>query len=352
MTIRIAHSKPFVGQAEKLAVSRVIASGRLAQGPQVARLEKELAAKVGHGYGIAVSSGTAALYCALKALKVDRTSDVIIPSYVCTALLNAVTMAGGRPVLADADPFTGNLTADAVKKRLTGKCRAVIVPHLFGYPADVAAIERLGVPVIEDCAQCVGAKMGGMSVGALSAISIFSFYATKLNAAGEGGMVATSDTRVRDRVIALREYDNRDTYSPAFNFKLSDVHAAIARVQLEKLPAMIRRRRLLAEVYRRELAGCGRFVQLPDAEPGVDPVYSRFVVTVAGNLDRVIQKLRRAGIECGRPVYKPLHRYLGLRGFPNTDSLQETALSLPIYPSMSSNDAAYVAGRLKKILEE
>ncbi|MBN2038026.1 MAG: DegT/DnrJ/EryC1/StrS family aminotransferase [Chitinispirillaceae bacterium] len=343
--MNIAHSRPFVGQEEIAAVRRVVASRQLAQGPRVERLEQQLSQSVGHRYGVAVSSGTAALYGALRGLGVASGSEVVIPSYVCTALLNAVLMAGARPVLADVDPATGNCSPSTVRPCLTRKTGAVIVPHMFGCPADAVAIEQLGVPVIEDCAQCVGATINKKKIGSLSTVSIFSFYATKLIAGGEGGMVATSDRRLRDRIIGLREYDKRDRFVPAFNFKLSDVHAALAAVQLARLPEMLQRRRAIARAYMAYFCVQSGALQLPPQEQAV---YYRFVVRLPFETVPVIRRLRKDGIECGKPVYKPLHRILKKKGFPGTEQLQKTSLSLPIHPGLSKREVAFVA---RKVLQ-
>jgi perosamine synthetase len=342
LIMTIAHSKPYLGKEELDAARAVVLSGQLAQGALVERLETDLAKFAGHRYGVALSSGTAALYCALRGLGAGPGDDVVIPAYVCAALLNAVVMAGARPVLSDVDPITGNLTPELVKRRLTKKTKAIIVPHMFGYPAPVPAIGRLGVPVIEDCAQCVGARIGGKSVGALSTIAIFSFYATKMIAAGEGGMVATSDRGVKERIIGLREYDKRESWTPSFNFKLSDLHASLALAQLKKLSEMVRLRRAIAQGYRTAFSGQGG-IQLPPMERGVEPVYYRFVVRLTRAIGPVIKALREKAIECGTPVYKPLHRYLKQPGFPNADALQKSSLSLPMHPGLSKKDVEFAA---------
>jgi perosamine synthetase len=345
--MNIAHSKPYLGKEELAAAGAVILSGQLAQGEMVERLETALAKFAGHRYGVAVSSGTAALYCALRGLGVGQGHEVIIPTYVCTALLNAVIMAGARPALSDVDPVTGNLTPELVKQKLTKNTKAVIVPHIFGYPAAIPEIERLGVPVIEDCAQCVGARIGRKAVGGLSAVAIFSFYATKMIAAGEGGMVATSDRGVRDRIIALREYDKRETWAPSFNFKLSDLHAVLALAQLKKLPEMVRLRSAAAQGYRAAFSGHDGILQ-PPQERGVEPVYYRFVVRCAKETGPLIETLQKTGIGCGKPVFKPLHRYVRKPGFPNADRLQESSLSLPMHPALSPKDVEFVARQVLK----
>jgi perosamine synthetase len=340
----IPHSRPFIAQAEKNACCRVFASGQLSEGTEVLRLERELSGFVGHKYGIAVSSGTAALYLALKALGVGKGDSVIIPSYVCTALLNAVLLAGAEPSVCDVDPCTGNMGLEHAKKVLRRNTRAAIVPHLFGQPADARAIERgLGVPVVEDCAQCVGTTIGNEKVGSLTRISIFSFYATKLICAGEGGMVATSDKRLAEKIRDLREYDNRDTYIPAFNFKLSDIHAAIARAQLEKLPAAIRLRRKTARAYAGMLDGASSIKHLPEFNTQAPSVFFRFVAHISKNVDSILKTTESAGVACRKPIYKPLHQYLKKTGFPGTDEIYRQAISLPIYPGLTNRQVEYVA---------
>jgi perosamine synthetase len=349
--MKIPHSKPFLGNAEKIACARVIASGQLSEGSEVLRLEKELSGFVGHQFGVAVSSGTAALYLALKALDVGRGDSVIIPSYVCTAILNAVLMAGAKPLLSDVDPFSGNMSLGHAKKAIRRGTKAAIVPHLFGTPANAYAIELgLGIPVIEDCAQCVGVSIGKKNVGSLTTIAIFSFYATKLLCAGEGGMIAMSDKRLAAKIMSLREYDNCDAYIPTFNFKLSDVHAAIARAQLKKLPAAIRRRRELADIYTRLLSGCPSILRFPHQEGHARSAFFRFVMLIKNNVVNTIASIEKTGVSCRRPIFKPLHHYLNKNGFSGTDHIYTQAISLPIYPGLADEQVKYIVEKFLRVL--
>jgi perosamine synthetase len=346
----IPHSKPFLGTAEAAAVRRVVLSGQLAQGHEVSTLEHELSAVAGQRYGVAVSSGTAALYCALRSLGIKRGDSVLIPSYVCTALLNAIFMTGASPCLTDVDPDTGEMTVDAAQKAAHKNTKAAIVPHLFGIPADAHSIEsRLGVPVIEDCAQCVGTSVDNRNIGGQTIISIFSFYATKLLCAGEGGMVATSDRRIKDAVIGLREYDNRDVYVPAFNFKLSDLHAALARQQLKKLPEMIRRRKVIARLYDRAFGDCAPLIRRAKSENVRKSVWFRYVVQTR-NVQAILKKMEKKGIACRRPIFKPLHLYLKKTGFPGTDEIYERAISIPIYPGLTDIQANHICESFIKVM--
>jgi perosamine synthetase len=346
---RIPHSRPSVGLAETKALMSVIASRQLAGGAQVSALERELSALVRHRFGIAVSSGTAALYLALRGLDIGNGDVVVIPSYVCTALLNAIAFAGATAALCDVDPGTGLMEPDRVYKILTPKVRAIIVPHLFGCPVDAAGIEALGIPVIEDCAQCLGTTVNGKPVGGLTKVSIFSFYATKVLSAGEGGLIATSDKRLADRIIDLKEYDNRENFKPRFNFKLSDLQAAVARAQLKKLPQFVDRRRTIAQQFQTSLAAQSAAITIPADPPDRPSIYFRFVVNAAGNRDAIETFLIKRGITCARPIFKPLHHYLGLQGYPGADTKFNQAISIPLYPALEKSEIDYICDTLENL---
>lgn len=345
----IPHSRPTLSEADAEAVARVVLSGQIAQGREVEAFERELAAFVGQRDAVAVSSGTAALHLALLALGVGPGAEVVIPTYVCDALHHAVTHAGATPVLADADPGTLSVDPDDVKRRLTARTKAIILPHAFGLGAGVEAFLAMGVPVIEDCAQAIGAQDGGRPVGTRGALAVFSFYATKMLTTGEGGMVAGSDPALLARVRDLREYDEREDLAPRFNYKLTDLGAALGRAQLRRLGEFIQRRRQIAEAYRR---GVGRAAcQLPPDASGGRHVYHRFVIGVEPPLDPLIKRLEARGVQCRRPVWRPLHRALGREGFPHADALWESLLSIPCYPALTDADAQRVWDALIDTLE-
>jgi perosamine synthetase len=183
----IPHSKVFFDEADLAVVAKVLRSGHLAQGRHVLSLEQKAASFIEVRHAVAVSSGTAALHLSLRALGVDEGSEVILPSYVCTAPLNAVKYVRATPVLVDIDPATYNITAETIIKARSNRTRAIIVPHMFGLPADIDPIISLGIPVIEDCAHSIGARYRGRLTGSIGLLSVFSFYATKMLGAGEGG---------------------------------------------------------------------------------------------------------------------------------------------------------------------
>jgi dTDP-4-amino-4,6-dideoxygalactose transaminase len=344
---------PYLDNREEIACKNVIASNQLSQNKEVSLLEKELSTYVGHKYGIAVSSGTAAIYLALKALGIGPKDSVIIPSYVCTALLNAVIFAGAQPCLCDVCSETGNMNLELVKKVVKKNTKAIIVPHMFGYPADAKNIEKsLGIPVIEDCAQCVGTSIGNNKIGSLTELSVFSFYATKLICAGEGGMVATSNKMLSQKIHDLREYDNKDRYIPRFNFKLSDIHAALARIQLKKLNINIKKRKEIAKKYFAELSNICELISLPFFDNINSHIFYRFVIRVDANILGIITKMEKMGIACRKPVHKPLHNYLKKEGFKGTEKIYKTAISIPIYPSLTKKQVTYIADSLINVLNK
>jgi dTDP-4-amino-4,6-dideoxygalactose transaminase len=327
-------------------VARIVLSGQLAQGPEVAAFERELAARLGVEAAAAVSSGSAALELALRALGVGAGDDVLIPTYVCDALHHAVSRSGARPVLVDADPETLSLSAADARRRLTPRTRCVIVPHAFGLAVDPAAFET-GVPVLEDCAQALGAVVGGRAAGSLGRLAACSFYATKLLTTGEGGAVLGPAELVR-RVVDQRDYDEREDLVPRFNHKLTDLQAALGRGQLARLDAFVARRRAIAARYRTRLAGAPC---TPPPAAGERHVYHRFVVILDRPVGPVIARLEAAGITARRPVFRPLHRALGLPGFPEADRLWERALSLPCYPALTDAEVDRVAAALLQALD-
>jgi perosamine synthetase len=329
-------------------LQNVLSSGQLAQGPQVQAFEKELGSLHGFPPGVATSSGTAALHLALLSLGVGPGDEVLLPSYVCSAPLHSVYHAGATPVLVDVEPTTGNMDPDDLKKRLTSKSKAIIAVHLFGLPADMDDILALGLPVIEDCAQSLGANLEGQMLGTLGAIAICSFYATKLITTGEGGMLLSSDNGLLAKARDLRDYDKKESFAPRFNYKMTDLQGALGCSQLEKLEKFLGQREVLAGVYNEQLATLP--CTLPLAQEG--RIYYRYVVSVQGNITEVIQTLLNTGIEVARPVYRPLHLYFNLEDYPGAEMAWNSHVSLPIHPSLTSQDVHRVCQALQSALME
>ncbi len=312
----IPHNRPLITDADIAAVSGTLASGWIAQGPQTRAFEEEVCAFLGlEGDAVAVSSGTTALHLALLALGVGPEDAVILPTYVCSAVLNAVCHAGAAPVLADVSPNDFNLDPAHVHALLTARTKAIIAPHTYGFPADIGALRALGVPVVEDCAQAIGAAVAGRKAGTLGDIAIFSFYATKLMTTGQGGMVVGPRT-LMETVRDLRDFDCRPTYRVRYNYQMTDFQAALGRSQLARLPERLARRAAIAARYRCALPSGWR---AQEARADAQPVYYRFVLVPEvensaekGSADWPLDYFAAEGIRAIRPIatYELLHRYL------------------------------------------
>jgi dTDP-4-amino-4,6-dideoxygalactose transaminase len=346
-TTMIPHSRPSIDQEEIRAVTAVLQSGHLAQGAVVERFERGMAAYFGVVGGVAVNSGTMALEVALRVLDIGPGDEVILPSYVCAAPWQAVQRVGAQARLVDIEPETFQIDADLARAAITSKTRAIIVPHLFGLPADLTALTSLGLPIIEDCAQTLGALEQGRAVGSVGTLTVCSFYANKLLCAGEGGMLLSSDPLLLERARSLREYDGAPSLNPlASNLKITDLQAAVGLAQLDRLPGFLERRVSLARQYREALAGTA--VTLPAVPSGRSHVYYRFVVRLSqrrsgsDELSECLGRLERQGVQCRKPVFRSLHRYLGLDGFPASEAAEREALSFPLYPALTDEEAAHV----------
>jgi len=342
----ISHSRPTLDQDDYRHVMNVMKSGMLVQGEQVVRFEENLSSFIGVKNGVAVSSGTAAIHLSLIALGIGREDEVIILSYVCPALLNAVMYVNAVPVIADIDRSTFNIDADDLKKRITKKTKAIIVPHMFGLAAEIDRIISFGIPVIEDCAQSIGALSQDHYTGTFGVCSIFSFYATKMLATGEGGMVLSDDDGLSKIIRELRDYDKKDLYSVRYNYKMTDIQAALGISQLKKVSSFIERRRKIADLYAGALQK--KTFPIPEVPGERKHIYYRYVLLL-DNASGFIKEMKKKGIECKRPVFKPLHRYLGLSGYPVTEEIWNKAVSIPIYPSLSDEEVRRITEALSSV---
>ena len=335
----IPHSRPSLSVEDFAAVADVMRSGHLAQGEQVQKFEENVAAYVGRRGGVATSSGTAALHLALLALGVGAGDEVIVPSYTCVALLHALSYVGATPRLVDIEPDQYNLSIREVRQQLSPRVKAIIVPHMFGMPVDLEPLASLGVPLIEDCAQALGATYHQKPVGRFGTISICSFYATKVITTGEGGMLLADSEMLLTRARDLRDYDGRTAYETRFNYKMTDLQAALGISQLRRLPSFLARREALAVRYGAALRDLP--IRLPIVKPERTHIFYRYVIDV-DDASRLAHRLGLRRIQCKPPVFKALHQCLGQEGFAHTDAAMQRALSLPLYPALTDGEAETV----------
>lgn len=363
--------RPCIGDEETRSVLEVLESGHIAQGPVVSRFERAFAAYCGVEHAVAVSSGTAALHAALLAAGVGEGDEVVTTPFSFVATANAVLMAGARPVFADIDPQTMNLCPERTDESLTSRTRAVLLVHLYGRACDMepfyALTRHKGIRLIEDACQAHGASYRRRMSGSLGDAACFSFYATKNMTCGEGGMITTDDGYLAERARRLRHHgqDGSGRYiyrELGYNYRLTDLAAAIGLRQLEKLPALNARRLANAGLYRRLLSGVPGLLLPPESEE-TEHVYHQFTVRVIEGefgLDRsgLAEALSRRGIETGVYYPLPLHVYpqfasLGYRwgDFPNAERASREVLSLPVGPHLDDEDIAHVAACIREVAE-
>ncbi len=346
--MNIFHSKPTIDKKDIQNLEAVLKTGQLAQGKKVEEFEQQFAKWQNIKEAVAANSGTSALHLSLLALDIGKGDEVIIPSHVCTALLNAVNYTGAKAKIADVNADDFNISVKAVQKNITKKTKAIIVPHMYGYPADLRGLLKLNIPIIEDCAQSMGAKYGNKNVGNFGVLSVFSFYATKVMTTGEGGMVISRNQRLINKIRDLRDYDNRSDYKIRFNYKMTDMAATLGISQLQKLPQMLAVRKKIAQQYDKVLKNLN--VQIPDIAEGKEHIYFRYVMKAAKNHKAIMNALLKKGIHCAAPVFKPLHQYLKISNCPIAEQLTHELISIPIYPQLKAKEINHIIKSLKDVL--
>jgi perosamine synthetase len=346
---RIPHSRPTLGEADQRAVSEVVTSGTLVGGRRIARFERELAELLGRRRAIGVTSGSAALHLTLAAMGVGPGDYVALPSYACISLLQAVRRAKAEPLVIDCDPVSFAIDPDDLRRRLHAGVRATVVVHTFGMPFPVESC-FLGPPVVEDIATALGARRHGRPVGSDGGCVVCSFNATKMITTGGGGAVIADDPGFVSGVEDLIDYDDRGDVSVRYNERMGEIPASLGLSQLSRLPEFLERRRTIAAIYDELLGGNGLI--LPVSRAGCEPAWHRYVVRVKGGAQWVRARLTRRGIDTPRPVNQPLHWILGRGGYPGAETAHREALSLPIYPTLTDDEARHVAHEVGRCLKE
>lgn len=350
-------ARPDLGEEEIAAVTDVLRGGMIAQGRRVADLEHRWAERLGVRHAVAVSNGTVALMATLAGLGVAPGDEVITVSHTFAATVNAILWTGATPVFVDVEPDTYLIDAKRIEAAITPRTRVILPVHLFGLVADMdmirAIADRHGLAVVEDAAQAHGATFRGRAAGSFGH-GTFSLYATKNMTTAEGGFITTDDDRLADWLRLYRNQGMRARYEfeiLGFNFRLTDVAAAIGLVQLDKLQRNTDRRRAIADAY--DAAFADLPVATPVAPAGRTHVFHQYTLVVGERRDELVRSLREAGV--GADVYYPIpvHRqaYVQERGvhadLPVTDRLAATTLSLPIFPGLTEEEQAVVISAVR-----
>jgi perosamine synthetase len=363
-------ARPLLGEAEERAVLAVLRSGQLSLGPRLAEFERAFATRIGVASACAVSSGTAGLHLALRAVGVGEGDEVVTSPFSFVASANAAVYEHARPVFADIDPVTLNLDPQAAAAAVGERTRALLPVHIFGYPADMPAFERLaqqhGLGIVEDACEALGAlHADGVAVGARGHPAVFGFYANKQLTTGEGGIVTLADAALKQRIDSERNQGRApdmgwlDHDRLGFNYRLSDIACALGIAQLERLDGMLAQRARVASTYRAALAEI-EGLQLPCADSdGNVRGWFVFVVQLPRGVDRdgTIRALAAVKIQ-SKPYLPAIHlmsfyreRFGHREGeFPVCEDVAARSLALPFFPQMSEGQVARVAQELGRVL--
>jgi dTDP-4-amino-4,6-dideoxygalactose transaminase len=360
MPATIPAAKPIIGDEEREAVDRVLRSGMIAQGPEVAAFEQEFAGALVNGRTcVAVNSGTAGSHLGLLAAGVGPGDEVVVPSFTFAATANSVALTGATPVFADIEPRYFNLDPAAVEAAVTERTKGIMPVHLYGHPADMTGLaevaRRHDLKIYEDAAQAHGAAWEGAPVGTFGDFAMFSLYPTKNMTSGEGGMVSCATDEIARMVRLLRNQGMERRYENevvGFNARMTDVHAAIGRVQLGKLAGWTKQRQENAAFLDAGLAQVPG-VTVPPVAPGATHVYHQYTIRVAEDRDGFAKALLdEHGVGTG--VYYPIpnHRLPSFDltlDLPETERAAREALSLPVHPSLSREDLERIVEAVRAV---
>ena len=341
-TMMIPHSRPWITETDRLSVQSVLASGMIAQGEKVCQLESTVCNYLGANHAVAQSSGTAALVLALRTLEIGQNDEVILPTYVCHSVLEAVLSVGATPVLCDVDD-TGVITTVTVDPHITSKTKAIIAVHIFGHPCNLQGLKQMGIPVIDDACQAFGLNIDRLMSGACGDIGVLSFHATKCLTTGEGGMLVTRNKAWGERARQLA--DGSASLSPRNVAPVSDLQAALGLSQLGRYSDFLNRRNELRHQYTEAAQRLGITI----GAPAQSNMLFRFTLRTNQLFEIVQLEFREQGISVRRGVDELLHRTLGLNDsvFPIAVRLYQQTVSVPFYPSLSIDESTAVSNALR-----
>jgi perosamine synthetase len=352
-------SKPYIGPEEKEAVLAVLDSGMLAQGPRVAEFERKFAAVCGTRHAIAASSGTTALHLALLAHDIGPGDEVITSPFTFIASANSILFTGAKPVFADIEPETFNLDPAQVARAITPRTKGIMPVHLYGHLCDMEALQAIadkhGLAIIEDACQAVGATYNGRAAGSFGT-GTFSLYATKNIMSAEGGMITTDDDEIADRCRMMRNHGMKRRYYHdmlGYNFRMTDLHAAIGLAQIERLTPFTAQRRANAAYFNEHITS----VITPQTKAGYEHAWHQYTIRVDDGRDRdaAVQQLNEAGIGTGIFYPVPAHQQEYMRELvgeihlPVAEQLALEVISLPVHPQLSQADREKIVTEVNQL---
>lgn len=361
---------PKIGEEEVQAVVKVLRSGMLTSGlgagPMVTELEKKFADFAGVKHAVAVNTGTAALHSAVMACGVKQGDEVILPSFTFVATAEAVVLAGGKPVFADIDPETYNLSTIAVEKSITKNTKAILPVDLYGFSADMKPLREIaqkhGLALVEDAAQAHGATYAGKPVGNFADVACWSLYASKNMTTGEGGLVTTNDDQIAETLRMIRTHGEKAKYSSLMlgtNYRMSEIQAAIGNVQLEKLPSFLAKRRQNAQQLTKILKASNRLVLPWESK---DQQHSWYLYTARlkdgkeTERNTLMDELKKKGIGAEGYYLNPVHQMPFYREtfksvkLPETDKASKQVFSLPIHPGVTAEQVDFIGKTVLSLL--
>lgn len=358
--IKVPIAKPIIGEEEIENVVEVLKSGMIAQGPRVAEFEEKFAEWVGAKYGIAVNSGTAALHVALLSCDIGKGDEVITTPFTFIASGNSIVYTGAKPVFADIDLKTYTIDPDSIEPLITENTKAIVPVQLYGQSANMDKIneiaERYGLVVIEDAAQAHGATCNGEAVGSLGDMACFSFYPTKNMTTSEGGIITTDDAELAELARVFRAHGASVRYhhdAIGYNFRMTDISAAIGLAQLDKIDEF-NNKRIENAAYLNEGLKDVDGVVTPYCAYGSKHVYHQYTIRVEkGNRNDWVELINEAGVGTGIhypiPLYnQPVYKKLGIEGnCPNAELAADSVISLPVHPSLTKEDLDLVIEAVK-----
>jgi perosamine synthetase len=360
-------AQPFLGGNEAKYVNDCLETAWVSSiGRYVEEFESSFASYCGVRHAVSCNSGTSALHLALKALGVGPGDEVLVPSLTYVATANAVTYCGATPVFVESEPATGNIDPADIEHRITSRTRGIVVVHLYGNPVDMEAAGRIarrhGLFIVEDAAEAHGARWRGEPVGSLADVGTFSFFGNKIVTTGEGGMVTTDDDELARRIRLYRgqgmDPERRYWFAVVgFNYRMTNIEAAIGLAQLEMIETHLSRRQAVREWYEIHLEELRPVLELPGSAAWAEPVNWLYTVVLRDGVaiprDELICRLADDGIET-RPVFVPVHLLPPYRDpavtLPVAERLGERGLSLPTYAALTEDNVAHVAHALRRHL--